>query len=122
MKTSYEKFMASNAVQPVKVELALADDVKKGVLTYFNTTTTGVSKAIGAISALREALAVHEKALNEGKNFQSLKAKIEQSAKDLGVSPNQWEIYVDVNDAIADIKTTENKANALKKAIANLTQ
>lgn len=114
--------MASNAVQPVKVELALADDVKKGVLTYFNTTTTGVSKAIGAISALREALAVHEKALNEGKNFQSLKAKIEQSAKDLGVSPNQWEIYVDVNDAIADIKTTENKANALKKAIANLTQ
>jgi hypothetical protein len=29
MKTSFEKFMASSAVQPIKVEMALVDDIEK---------------------------------------------------------------------------------------------
>ena len=29
MKTSYEKFMASSAVNPIKVEMALVDDIEK---------------------------------------------------------------------------------------------
>jgi hypothetical protein len=100
-----------------KIDLTLADDVKKGVQSYFSITSTGLSKAQAAINALREALSIHDKAISEAKNFQSLKAKIEQSAKDLGVMPNQWEIYTDLNTAISDVKIMEQNATALQKAI-----
>ena len=100
-----------------KIDLSLADDVNKGVQAYYTSTSTGLSKAQGAINALREALSIHDKAINEANNLQSLKAKIEQSAKDLGVSPSQWEIYTSLNTAILDVKTMQENATALQKAI-----
>lgn len=104
----------------IKINLSLADDVKKAVSSYFTTTDTGISKAVGLIKSLNDASSIFEKALNEAKLFQSLKIKIETSAKDLGIAPTQMAIYSDLNSAIEDLKATQKKADTLKKAIALL--
>jgi len=87
MKTSFEKFMASNAVKEVepvkvemgqvKVELAL-DDVGALVTNYFQITDNAQSKAKGVLGSLREVLSVYDNALKQESYMLNSKSMIEK--------------------------------------------
>jgi hypothetical protein len=103
-----------------KVDLALNTDVDKAVSDYYNTSNTAFSKSTGAINSLREALAVHNKSYEITKQFDVLLKKINDTAKELGISPNEWQIYKDLNIAIKEKNRTLENIKSLEKAISLL--
>lgn len=120
-KTVYNKlFTEKTELAKHEVELALVDDVKKAVNTYFSLTDTASSKSVAAISSLRVAIDLHTKAINESKILETLLAKINQNAKELGISPNQWEIYQDIQTALKDVQTMKQNLNLLQKSLTTL--
>lgn len=134
MKTSFDKFMASNAVKSVeptkiemgevKVELAL-DDVGALVTNYFQITDNAQGKAKGVLGSLREVLGVYENALKQESPMQKSKVMIEKMAADfksmgVTVNPNDWEEYRILLRAINDISLMKAQAQSIQKAISLL--
>ena len=103
-----------------KFELSLVNDVKKVVSEYFTTSTTAYSKTTGALNSLREALSVHNKAVNGSKQLNGLITKIEATAKELGVSPKDWEMYTDALNAQNEVKRNIENIKGIQKAISLL--
>ena len=85
MKTSFEKFMASSAVQPVKVEMALVDDLDKIYQDAIDTQT----KAEMMIVDYNDLSAKITSLLNQaGQKYLQANARfadVENAAKELGV-------------------------------------
>jgi hypothetical protein len=134
MKTSFEKFMASNAVNKVelskvemsevKVQLAM-DDITELVSTYYQITDNAQSKAKGILSSLREVLAVYENALKQESFMQSSKVTLEKMANDfkamgITVKPSEWKEYRDLLTALNDIKVIKQQSASIQKAISLL--
>ena len=134
MKTSFEKFMASNAVksvEPVKVEMSevkvqlAMDDITELVSTYYQITDNAQSKAKGILSSLREVLAVYENALKQESFMQSSKVTLEKMANDfkamgITVKPSEWKEYRDLLTALNDIKVIKQQSASIQKAISLL--
>jgi hypothetical protein len=134
MKTSFEKFMASSAVQEVqpvkvemgeiKVELAL-DDVNALVTRYFQYTDNAQGQSKGILGSLRQVLSVYENALKQESPMQKSKVMIEKMAADfksmgVTVNPNDWEEYRILLRAINDISLMKAQAQSIQKAISLL--
>jgi hypothetical protein len=134
MKTSFEKFMASSAVQsiePVKVEMSevkvqlAMDDITELVSTYYQITDNAQSKAKGILSSLREVLSVYDNALKQESFMQSSKVTLEKMANDfkamgITVKPSEWKEYRDLLTALNDIKTIKQQSASIQKAISLL--
>jgi hypothetical protein len=134
MKTSFEKFMASSAVQsiePVKVEMSevkvqlAMDDITELVSTYYQITDNAQSKAKGILSSLREVMAVYDNALKQESFMQSSKVTLEKMANDfkamgITVKPSEWKEYRDLLTALNDIKTIKQQSASIQKAISLL--
>jgi hypothetical protein len=134
MKTSFEKFMASSAVQSIKpvkvemgeikVELAL-EDIDALVTRYFQITDNAQGQSKGILSSLRQVLSVYENALNQESPMQKSKVVIEKMAADfkamgVTVNPNEWEEYRILLRALKDIDTMKAQAESIRKAISLL--
>ena len=124
MKNSFHKFMASNANNPIRVELGL-DDVGALVTNYFQITDNAQSKAKGILSSLREVMAVYDNALKQESYLQNSKATIEKMANDfqamgVTVKPSEWKEYRDLLLALKDISAVKQQAQSIQKAIALL--
>jgi hypothetical protein len=134
MKTSFEKFMASSAVQsiePIKVEMSevkvqlAMDDITELVSTYYQITDNAQSKAKGILSSLREVMAVYDNALKQESFMQSSKVTLEKMANDfkamgITVKPSEWKEYRDLLTALNDIKTIKQQSASIQKAISLL--
>jgi hypothetical protein len=134
MKTSFEKFMASSAVQSIqpvkvemgeiKVELAL-EDIDALVTRYFQITDNAQGQSKGILGSLRQVLSVYENALNQESPMQKSKVVIEKMAADfkamgVTVNPNEWEEYRILLRALKDIDTMKAQAESIRKAISLL--
>jgi len=119
MKTSFEKFMASNAVQEVelgamKIDLALTDEIAKGrekiskMIGFVNQDITKVQQAISLVGKIKVELA------NTDKLADGLLDKIvmfENDAKKLGVEvPNQ---VLNAGNLTFELKKTNDKLRKL---------
>lgn len=102
------------------VQFNLDGDVKKVVNDYYNTSNTAYSKTTGALSSLRDALTTHNKAVNESKQLSGLIGKIELMAKELGVSPDGWQMYKDALIAQKEVQRNIGNIKSIEKAIALL--
>jgi len=116
--------MASNANNPIRVELGL-DDVGALVTNYFQITDNAQSKAKGILSSLREVMAVYDNALKQESYLQNSKATIEKMANDfqamgVTVKPSEWKEYRDLLLALKDISAVKQQAQSIQKAIALL--
>lgn len=122
MKTSFEKFMASSAVNEValgemKVELAVVDDIAKGrekiskMIGFVNKDMSEVKKAFSLIEKIKVDLGNTDKLSND--LLQTI-SKFEDDAKKLGVEiPSQ--VLNAGNLAFELLKTND----ALRKLIAS---
>jgi hypothetical protein len=119
MKTSFEKFMASNAVNKVelseiKVELALLDDVKARIdeakkrISDLKTSEKLVLDLIANASKFQSKLESEYGFANSLSTvIENALSRAEKSAKELGIDPN----------GIAEIKQLKTLAQQLDKAI-----
>ena len=97
LKTVFGKlFKEETQLASHEVDLALVDDATKAINNYFNSTNTANSKSVGAISLLRVALTEHEKAIKLGGELDVFLNKIKLTAKELGISPDGWQVYKDL--------------------------
>jgi hypothetical protein len=122
MKTSFEKFMASSAVNEValgemKVELAVVDDIAKGrekiskMIGFVNKDMSEVKRAFSLIEKIKVDLGNTDKLSND---LLQVIVKFEDDAKKLGVEvPNQ--VLNAGNLAFELLKTND----ALRKLIAS---
>ena len=102
MKTSYHKFMASNAVNPIKVEMGLAQDIKKSSDDLYNKVSQIQTKMILIFDDLKPLV---EKIRGEYKQTLDLQNK----AKELGVD-SSVKTFVDLGN---NLKQTEKLAAKL---------
>ena len=100
MKTSFEKFMASSAVNPINVELALIDDVN------------AIRKqAVGAVNLLyKNKQQILSDIANTEKfagQFEAIVSKMKIAAKELGteINPNYEKELATLKSVISDYKT-----------------
>jgi hypothetical protein len=77
MKTSFDKFMASNAVSPVKIEMALLDDVTKAKNGFEQSAKQARLMVAAADNNTNETLMFLKNALKISDEYL-------QKAKDLG--------------------------------------
>jgi hypothetical protein len=121
LKTVFSKlFKEETKLASHEVELALVDDATKAINNYFNSTNTANSKAVGAISSLRVALTEHEKAIKLGGELDAFLNKIKLTAKELGVSPDGWQVYKDLQIALKDLNDTKANLVLIQKALTQL--
>ena len=122
MKTSFEKFMASNAVVgstnvelgAVKVDLALFDDIEKAragvskMIGFVNQDFTKVQQAVSLVGKIKTELPLTDKLAD------ALLDKVllfENEAKKLGVDlPNQ---VVNAGNLAFELKKTNDKLRTL---------
>ena len=116
MKTSFEKFMASSAVQPVKVEMALIDDAKSVDVNFNKYTGIAEEKAYGAIQNIDSALKNLTLAMVEADRAEKLYKEIEKSATALGIKPTDIGYSILVNEVIMDANRWEELIVALQNA------
>lgn len=120
LQTIYDKLQDKTELATHNVELNLITEVNKLVSDYYTTSNTAYSKTTGALSSLREALAIHKKSLDVTKQFDILLKKINETAKDLGITPDNWEIYRDLNIAIKEKNRTIENIKLIEKSISFL--
>ena len=116
MKTSFDKFMASSAVSPVKIEMALIDDAKAVDVNFNNYTSIAEDKAAGAILAIDSALKNLTLAMVEADKAEKLYKEIEKSATALGIKPTDIGYSILVNEVIMDANRWEDLVVALQNA------
>jgi hypothetical protein len=122
MKTSFDKFMASNAVQEVsnvelgavKIDLALFDDIEKAragvskMIGFVNGDFTKVQQAVSLVGKIKNELPLTDKLAD------ALLDKVllfENEAKKLGVDlPNQ---VVNAGNLAFELKKTNDKLRKL---------
>jgi len=108
------------AKQPQKVELALTDDLKKLNTTYYRNTDTANSILKGLLSEARKVEAKIDEAIKSANKMDSLTAKVEKTANDLGVNPNNIKELQDAKTAIKDASEYKQILSTIKKFISSI--
>ena len=116
MKTSFDKFMASNAVAPVKIEMALIDDAKSVDVNFNKYTNLAENSASQAFSAIDVALKNLTLALVEAEKADKVYKEIEKSASALGIKPTDIGYTILVNEVLMDAGQWEELFSALQNA------
>jgi len=106
--------------QPQKVELALTDDLKKLNTTYYRNTDTANSILKGLLSEARKVEAKIDEAIKSANKMDSLTAKVEKTANDLGVNPNNIKELQDAKTAIKDASEYKQILSTIKKFISSI--
>jgi len=86
MKTSFEKFMASNAVQPIKVEMALIDDAKAIVNELTKQSELLGAESLAILSAKNKLADKITKLRQSVAPAKQVVKEYNQQLKDLGVN------------------------------------
>ena len=111
MKTSFEKFMASNAVQPTKVELALIDDAKAIVNELTKQSTALGQESLAILSAKNKLSQKIDKLRQSIAPAKKVVADYNKQLKDLGVT----EPTSIVTSMAVAIEKAEKTANDFEK-------
>ncbi len=106
--------------QPQKVELALTDDLKKLNTTYYRNTDTANSILKGLLSEARKVEAKIDEAIKSANKMDSLTAKVEKTANDLGVNPNNIKELQMAKRAIKDASEYKQILSTIKKFISSI--
>tara|TARA_R100001440_G_scaffold74412_1_gene99897 strand:- start:88 stop:462 length:375 start_codon:yes stop_codon:yes gene_type:complete len=106
--------------EPQKVELALTDDLKKLNTTYYRNTDTANSILKGLLSEARKVEAKIDEAIKSANKMDSLTAKVEKTANDLGVNPNNIKELQDAKRAIKDASEYKQILSTIKKFISSI--
>jgi len=106
--------------EPQKVELALTDDLKKLNTTYYRNTDTANSILKGLLSEARKVEAKIDEAIKSANKMDSLTAKVEKTANDLGVNPNNIKELQDAKTAIKDASGYKQILSTIKKFISSI--
>jgi len=120
MKTSFEKFMASEAVKPVKVEMALVDDAKSVDVNFNKYTVAAENSVFQAFSAIDSALKNLTLAMVEADKAEKVYKEIEKSANALGIKPTDIGYSILVNEVLMDAGRWEELLVALQSAKKSL--
>jgi len=120
MKTSFEKFMASEAVKPVKVEMALVDDAKSVDVNFNKYTVAAENSVFQAFSAIDSALKNLTLAMAEADKAEKVYKEIEKSASALGIKPTEIGYTILVNEVLMDAGRWEELLVALQSAKKSL--
>jgi hypothetical protein len=86
MKTSFEKFMASSAVEPVKVEMALMDDIKALIGKYKSlddAIKTQKGKTFTSVQTFQDSIKI---AYQNAQNAIALIDQLDAKSKELGIA------------------------------------
>jgi hypothetical protein len=118
MKTSFEKFMASSAVEPVKVELALMDDIKSLIGKYKaldNAIKTQNGKAFTAIKTYQDAVRT---AYQNAQSAVDLIAQLDAKSKELGLADSGLGGYKkELSEKASEYKAKFTKIDGLLKSL-----
>jgi hypothetical protein len=120
MKTSFEKFMASSAVQPVKVEMALIDDAKSVDVNFNKYTTAAEIASQQVIKFMDVVLKNLNLAMSEAQKARKVYADIEKSANALGIKPTDIGYSILVNEVIMDSGQWQDLLDTMKIAKSKL--
>jgi hypothetical protein len=120
MKTSFEKFMASSAVQPQKVELALIDDAKSVDVNFNRYTSVAQSAANQAYKSIDSAIKNLAMAMLEVDKARKIYKEIEKSTSELGLKPTDLPYTILVNEVIMDGGQWQDLFDTIKIAKAKL--
>jgi hypothetical protein len=118
MKTSFEKFMASSAVEPVKVELALMDDIKALIGKYKSLDTaikTQNGKAFTAIKTYQDAVRT---AYQNAQSAVDLIDQLDANSKELGLADSGLGGYKkEMSAKASEYKSKFSKIDGLLKSL-----
>ncbi len=118
MKTSFEKFMASSAVEPVKVELALMDDIKALIGKYKSLDTaikTQNGKAFTAIKTYQDAVRT---AYQNAQSAVDLIDQLDAKSKELGLADSGLGGYKkEMSAKASEYKSKFSKIDGLLKSL-----
>lgn len=103
-----------------RVELGLVQDADRAIADFFQSYDTAVSAIKGALQSLRGAGVAFEKADGKASNLEDFKSKLEQSAKELGVSGKDWAVTKDIDIALKTAKEVAIYIKTINKAISSL--
>ena len=110
------KHLNKEELSTQKVELAAIDDLKKLNNTYFSDTDSANSIIKGLLSDARRAESKIESALKSVSKLESLVSKVEQSAKELGVNPNNIKELQESSVALKDSREYSQILSKIKKS------
>jgi hypothetical protein len=125
MKTSFEKFMASSAVQSVelgehKIELALVDEVDKivqnasGIAKELRVFDAELNKISGVIDKAKQKSVDGTKLYDSAK---SVATKFASQMENLGIDPRNNAKYNGLWEAINDVQDVANRINTKIKQL-----
>jgi hypothetical protein len=120
MKTSFDKFMASNAVRPVKIEMALIDDAKVVDVTFNKYTSIAEEASARAYSSIDTAIKNLGMAMLEADKARKIYKEIEKSTAALGLKPTDVGYSILVNEVIMDSGQWQDLLDTLKIAKSKL--
>ena len=120
MKTSFEKFMASSAVQPIKIKMALVDDAKSVDVNFNKYTTQAESSAAQAYKLIDSAIKNLSIAMTEADKARKVYSEIEKTTSALGIKPTDLPYTILVNEVIMDSGQWQDLLDTLKIAKSKL--
>ena len=120
MRTSFEKFMASSAIQPVKVEMALIDDAKSVDVNFNKYTVAAETASIQVIKFMDVVIKNLNSAMLEANKARKVYADIEKSANALGIKPTDIGYSILVNEVIMDSGQWQDLLDSMKIAKSKL--
>ena len=112
--------MASNAVSPVKIEMALIDDAKAVDVNFHKYTNLAENSASQAYTAIGVAINNLTLAMVEADKAEKVYKEIEKSASALGLKPTDIGYSILVNEVIMDAGHWEQLFSALQSAKKSL--
>jgi hypothetical protein len=116
MKTSFHKFMASNAVIPLKIEMALIDDAKAVDVNFNKLARQAEIEASQAEELISKAIKNLTLAMAEVTKAEEVYKEIEKSTAALGLKPTDLPYTILVNEVIMDSAQWEQLLDGLKSA------
>ena len=112
--------MASSAVQPVKVEMALIDDAKSVDVNFNKYTTAAEIASQQVIKFMDVVLKNLNLAMSEAQKARKVYADIEKSANALGIKPTDIGYSILVNEVIMDSGQWQDLLDTMKIAKSKL--
>tara|TARA_R110000751_G_scaffold13287_1_gene44689 strand:- start:984 stop:1337 length:354 start_codon:yes stop_codon:yes gene_type:complete len=115
-----EKTISKMLFSKERVELALTDDLKKLNSDYYGNTDTANSIIKGLLSEARSAETKIDEAIKSANKMDSLISKVEQTAKELGINPNNIKELQDAKTAIKSSSEYKQVLSTIKKFISSI--
>lgn len=114
MKTSFEKFMASSAVQPIKVEMALVDDLDKIYQSAISMQEKAEIMIVDYNSMANKISSLLNQVGSEYLKANAVFQEVEQKSKELGV-----ELSAPLKNKKQIIAESLKEIDAYKKKLAS---